>query len=488
MPRPLARRALSVLLVVPLLLFSLLAAAPPARAAGPYYKIAYASEIYDLSTGTPRAITYEEWAAAGFPTPQPAPTEYVRNAWSSTIYGVTLWGEEESTWQVDTLTYPQWSGVGSPAPETWGHVPGSAYHRWDTAGELFVVPPDRAIHKLTYAEWTASGFHAFVQRVDQGFAKLTWSADIALMTSLAAGQGSRISGTRWQAEAYPTPRAVVRFPNDEFYRYSGRDTIYYRGPTMHRPITFAEWRAAGYPQPTVKGAINCSLEACVALTFDDGPSAHTDRLVSYLASNGIHATFFMVGQSVVARPETVARAYANGFEIENHTYTHPQLTTLTRDAQLSEVSRTDSALRARGVPTTASLRPPFGSYNASTRTLGKPLILWSVDPRDWETQDSGKIRAHIAANTRAGSVVLMHDTISATVDAVPGIIADLKARGFTFVTVKELRPDLQPGDILYSRTNIIRAGTTSTATSATVTAGDGELLPVVDEAPYLPPR
>ena len=235
--------------------------------------------------------------------------------------------------------------------------------------------------------------------------------------------------------------------------------------------------------------VDCAVRACVALTFDDGPSAYTDRLIDTLVATRTPATFFVVGSQVATRPATVRRMQSAGLAVENHTYSHPQLTTLSYSGQLSQVTRTDDALAAAGVRRSTQLRPPYGSWNSTTRTLGKPLILWSVDPRDWEVRDAARIRSYVAANTTAGAIVLMHDSHSTTVDAVPGIISDLRARGFTLVTVDTLVPSLQPGDVVYSRTNIRRAGTSATATDQgeVLRSPDGSVLgPVLDEAPFTP--
>ncbi|MFC5040543.1 polysaccharide deacetylase family protein [Ornithinimicrobium kibberense] len=237
--------------------------------------------------------------------------------------------------------------------------------------------------------------------------------------------------------------------------------------------------------------VNCAVVACVALTFDDGPSAYTDRLIDILVQTRTPATFFVVGSQVAARPATVRRQVAAGLAVENHTHSHPDLTTLSYSGQLTEVTRADDALSAAGVTRSTLLRPPYGSWNTTTRTLGKPLILWSVDPRDWEVRDAAVVRSRVVANATSGSIVLMHDSHSTTVDAVPGIISDLRARGFTLVTVRTLVPTMAPGDLVYSRTNILPAGAVTTVTDETdvLRAPDGSVLgPVLDEAPFVPER
>lgn len=234
-------------------------------------------------------------------------------------------------------------------------------------------------------------------------------------------------------------------------------------------------------------AVNCAVAACVALTFDDGPSAYTERLIDTLTTLDVPATFFVVGSQVDSRPSTVRRQEAEGFAVENHTYSHPQLDLLSYSAQLAEVQRADDALASAGVERSTLLRPPYGSWDSNTRLLGKPIILWSVDPRDWDGRTASEIRSHVTNYTTTGAIVLMHDSVSATVDAVPGIVADLRAKGFTLVTVETLVPWMEPGDIVYSRGQVVDASTTLDPSLATLSAPDGPTLgPVVDEAPFRP--
>ena len=251
-------------------------------------------------------------------------------------------------------------------------------------------------------------------------------------------------------------------------------------------LTAAKNAVFPLPPPPPPGP-DCSRLACVALTFDDGPSPHTSRLLDTLDARNVPATFFVVGQQADARPLTTRRAHNEGHAVENHTYSHPQLTTLSLAGQQSQVDRADSALSRAGVPRSTQLRPPYGSWNSNTRRLGKPLILWSVDPRDWDGRTASQIRSHVTTYTRSGAIVLMHDSVSATVDAVPGIITDLRARGYTLVLVEDLVPTLRPGDVVYSRSNITRAATSLAPQDVTILSPDGvDLGPVVDEAPFVP--
>jgi peptidoglycan-N-acetylglucosamine deacetylase len=230
------------------------------------------------------------------------------------------------------------------------------------------------------------------------------------------------------------------------------------------------------PRPTP----DCSNTRCVALTYDDGPSAYTTTLLNTLWSKNVPVTFFVVGQQVQNRPATVRRAFMEGHEVQNHTWSHPDLRTLSFSGQSSQYRATTNAINALGVPRTDQLRPPYGAYNSNTRQLGVPLILWNVDTLDWRDRNATIVRDRAVANTTPGSIVLMHDLHSTTVSAAPGIIDGLRAKGYSFVTVDQLVPTAGPGDLVYSRTQITRAG--ASATDLLVTVGDG-LGPAVNNAP-----
>lgn len=221
-------------------------------------------------------------------------------------------------------------------------------------------------------------------------------------------------------------------------------------------------------------APDCARVSCIALTFDDGPAAPTDEMLELLAARQVPVTLFTVGRKVAADETTVRRAAMDGHQIGNHTYSHPRLTELTRSAQQAEIDRQKAAVQAAGVDDSWHLRPPFGAFDANTRQLGVPVVKWSVNPQDWKGYSAAQIRSTVVAGAFPGAIVIQHDTMPNTVDALPGIIDDLRARGYHFVTVRELLPGLRAGDVAYSRGDVQRAGTA-------VDPDDG----VVDLAPPL---
>lgn len=177
----------------------------------------------------------------------------------------------------------------------------------------------------------------------------------------------------------------------------------------------------------------------VALTFDDGPGPYTERLLDCIERNKVRATFFLVGQSVPVYPNAVKRQYQLKCEIGNHTYNHPQLTRIA-DSQISaQIDSTNTNIRNITGHNATLLRPPYGSYNASVNALaGTPVIMWSIDTRDWETKNTQSTVNAVLNYVRDGDIILMHDIHLPTVAAAEIIIPELLNRGYQMVTVSEL--------------------------------------------------
>lgn len=177
----------------------------------------------------------------------------------------------------------------------------------------------------------------------------------------------------------------------------------------------------------------------IALTFDDGPSSFTDRLLDCLEANDAKATFFMVGKEIEYFSDQVKRMEALGCELGNHTYSHADLTTLAPEDMSAEIAGVDELLAELTGHGATVVRPPYGSVNSSVKeTVGTPMILWSIDTLDWESQDPQQIVDTTLSQVEDGSIVLMHDIFSTTVDAAEILIPELKKQGYEMVTIHEL--------------------------------------------------
>lgn len=178
----------------------------------------------------------------------------------------------------------------------------------------------------------------------------------------------------------------------------------------------------------------------VALTFDDGPhSTRTEQLLDGLKERGVHVTFFMQGYMAEDKLDIVRRVYDEGHEVANHTWNHPEMTSISDDSIKSQISRTNAVLDAAcGKGTRYLVRPPYGSTNARVRAaIGAPLIHWSVDTNDWQYGYS-HVYSHIVSHAYDGAIILCHDIHSGTIPAALDAIDVLSDRGYEFVTVSEL--------------------------------------------------
>lgn len=201
------------------------------------------------------------------------------------------------------------------------------------------------------------------------------------------------------------------------------------------------------------GIIDCAVLKCVALTFDDAPGPLTDRLLDTLDSNNVQATFSVLGQNVDAYASTLQRAHANGNEMMNEGWSPTRLPTLLSDDIDRQLSMTSDKIQSTIGRRPTLMRPPNGANGPTVTSIageqGMSVVLWDVDTLDWQ-QDSTFVRNTAIDISTPGAIVLMHTTNASAVDALPGIISGLKAKGYAMVTVSDLIGDPQPGEI-YSR-------------------------------------
>lgn len=177
----------------------------------------------------------------------------------------------------------------------------------------------------------------------------------------------------------------------------------------------------------------------VYLTFDDGPHPKwTPQILDILKRYGARATFYVMGQNVDRYPSITRLAHLRGHSIQNHTWDHPDLTTLSLSAFQSQITRTDNEVRAITGYTPKTLRPPYGAINDTVRSrasdMGKKIRLWDVDPFDWDSPGTNVIVSRVLNNVSDGDIVLMHDggDQQQTVAALPIILDELKDRGYEF--------------------------------------------------------
>lgn len=199
-----------------------------------------------------------------------------------------------------------------------------------------------------------------------------------------------------------------------------------------------EAKAAKEEEERLKNQIDPD-KPMVALTFDDGPGRHTERLLALLEKYHAKATFFMVGENISKYPDAIKKMKELGCELGNHTYTHQDLTKLEPKQIKTQINKTDKELKKIIGEKSTLIRPPYGAVNKTLRqTADRPLIFWSMDTLDWQYKDSKRTIRYVMKKVEDGEIILLHDIHEATVDAMEKLIPKLIDKGYQLVTVSEL--------------------------------------------------
>ncbi|MCU0619397.1 MAG: glycosyltransferase, partial [Gemmatimonadaceae bacterium] len=264
----------------------------------------------------------------------------------------------------------------------------------------------------------------------------------------------------------------------------GRRTI-----TADRDGRITDVRWGTLPSPWVVSRTGDAAPRRVALTFDDGPDSRwTPAILDTLASRGVQATFFVVGLQVVTEIPLTQRIVAEGHELGNHTFTHPNLSMVPGFWTRLELAATERAIEAVTNRRSALFRPPyFGDAAPTTPDALGPIAIagtqgyvtagLQVDSDDWELPGADEMVRRVLARRGQGQVVLLHDAggdRSQTIAAIGPMIDSLRARGDTIVplsallglTPAEAMPPLPPSSRMVRWAELAAFG----AVGATMTA------------------
>jgi peptidoglycan-N-acetylglucosamine deacetylase len=191
-------------------------------------------------------------------------------------------------------------------------------------------------------------------------------------------------------------------------------------------------------------------EKTIALTYDDGPNPpYTHELLDVLSRHQVKATFCVLGKQVEQYPETLKSIVAEGHEVVNHSYSHPQMIWKSPAFIRSEIQKTDRLLHELGVKGDINFRPPFGMkfllLPYVLNRLKKVSVLWNIDAKDFQTSNPHTIVDTVLSQVVPGSIVLLHDALddlkgdrSGTILATEILIEKLRSQGYQFKTVTEL--------------------------------------------------
>lgn len=187
----------------------------------------------------------------------------------------------------------------------------------------------------------------------------------------------------------------------------------------------------------------------IALTFDD--NSQTTRALATLRAlekYNVPATLFLIGSATASTPsinaEIIKGMNAGLFEVGDHSWSHPVLTGLSAAALAAQIGGgTDTFHALTGARTVPLFRPPYGSYDSRVAAAAgsegfKHLVLWDVDPRDWDGKSASAIANHVISRAHGGAIVVMHLSAAHTAAAIPTIVSTLRAKGYEFVKVSTM--------------------------------------------------
>mgnify|MGYP002622552994 CR=1 FL=1 len=212
--------------------------------------------------------------------------------------------------------------------------------------------------------------------------------------------------------------------------------------------TAASGPAAGASGASGTAKPYCARYKCIALTFDDGPWPYTPALLDTLKKHKAKATFFVLGRKVANRMALTRRIQREGHEIGNHTWDHPTLTELSDERLVEEITSTQEIIHQATGRYPTMMRPPSGAVDERVSEhmaeLGLPIIKWHVQTLDFKARDVKVIRDRVLRGAKRNAIVLLHDIVPETVQAMPQVLTRLRKQGYRFVTVSRLLEGRMP--------------------------------------------
>ncbi len=185
----------------------------------------------------------------------------------------------------------------------------------------------------------------------------------------------------------------------------------------------------------------------IAFTFDDAPSHHLENIIALFAAFNeenpdckASATVFCNGKLFDTQtPPLLNAALTVGFELGNHTYSHLDLSKLSKEEVWEEIDKTDALLSKIDGRKRHLLRAPYGRIHAEVKThIAAPWIDWTIDTLDWTGISADRIYNSVFDNKFSGAIVLMHDGYRHTMSALKRLLPDLKSAGYQVVSVSKM--------------------------------------------------
>ncbi len=184
-------------------------------------------------------------------------------------------------------------------------------------------------------------------------------------------------------------------------------------------------------------------EKKIAITFDAAWSAEdTDELIEILKNHNAKATVFAVGDWVEKNPEAVKKFHKYGHEMANHSDTHAAFSKISREEIKQEILNCNKKIEKITGVAPKLVRAPSGDYDNKSievaESLGMKMIQWDCDSLDWKLLSVDEMYNRVVNKVQNGSIVLFHNGVENTPEALDKILTKLEKDGYEFVTVSEL--------------------------------------------------
>jgi|GEM_PF-648267 len=181
----------------------------------------------------------------------------------------------------------------------------------------------------------------------------------------------------------------------------------------------------------------------VSITFDDGPHPdYTPKALAIMDKYKMKGTWFIVGELAAKAPRLLASIKEHGHDVATHSYKHIFLTNLDYNGVVGQLSQTKQVIQKQTGKFWPLIRPPYGAFNAAVLRAAEAQghkwnVLWSVDPRDWESP-TNNIISDVIAVLAPGAIILLHEATPRTTEALPSIFQEMKKRGLRSVPLSQL--------------------------------------------------
>ncbi|MBS1705108.1 MAG: polysaccharide deacetylase family protein [Armatimonadetes bacterium] len=254
------------------------------------------------------------------------------------------------------------------------------------------------------------------------------------IAGVALALGLILGASGWSSKRPETSHVVV---HNEARTEFGENLVSLRRSRLVRAREIEK----GQREKVIEGSP--AAKGVIALTFDDGPNPEfTPKILKILTRYNARATFFMIGARVETDADIAMEVLRQGHEIGSHTFSHARLTKLSPTQMDQEIDRCSTVIESRLGISPTLLRPPGGQWNATSSEItaahGMSTVLWTDNSGDFESESVSQIVHATLSRAQAGGIILLHDSVDLTVQALPKILEGLKKKKLRAVTISEL--------------------------------------------------